>query len=61
MRSCILLDFNYCGLYRFCYCFEVALDGCNSLNDDAKVGGILELGNKDAYSYNHSLDKRLRH
>jgi len=35
------------------------LDICNGLNDGAEVGGVLELGNEDAYSCDYSLDERL--
>ena len=61
LRYCILLNFDRRGLNRFYYCFEVALDSCNSLDDGAKIRGILELGNQDAHGYDYSLNKRLRH
>ena len=61
LRYCILLNFDRRGLNRFYCCFEVALDSCNSLDDGAKIRGILELGNQDAYGYDYSLDKRLRY
>jgi hypothetical protein len=61
LRNYILLNFDCRGLYRFCCCFKVALDSYNGLDDGAKIGGVLELGNQDAYSCDHGLDKRLRH
>ena len=61
LRYCILLNFDRRGLYRFYCCFEVALDGCNGLDDGAKIRGILELRNQDAHSCDYSLNKRLRH
>ena len=52
----ILLDSHCRGLYRFCCCVEIVLDGCEGFYEGAHVRGVLEFGDEDTHGRDHSLD-----